>query len=249
MTGDDLDRLAAEHVLGLLEGADVAQAERLVATDPDFEARVLRWQAHFADLDGTASLETPPAGLWRQIEADLAAAATAPAPVAAGPSPAAPVIIPDPRSAFRALWHNLAFWRVAGLASAAAALLLGIGVAWLAGQPARTPVLVAVLIAEGTSRPAAVVNTFADGRTEFVPLDPIPVPPDRALEIWTLWDRSVGPRSVGVIDQARSVRLNVENLPKAPNQLFEITLEPKTGSPTGRPTGPVLMKGTTSTTL
>jgi anti-sigma-K factor RskA len=85
---------------------------------------------------------------------------------------------------------------------------------------------------------------------ELIPLEAINVPPDRALEIWTLWDRAVGPRSIGLINEARTLRLNLENLPKpAPNQLFEITLEPKTGSPTGRPTGPILMKGTTSTAL
>ena len=33
------------------------------------------------------------------------------------------------------------------------------------------------------------------------------------------------------------------------DQLFEITLEPASGSPTGRPTGPVLFKGTTSQAL
>ncbi len=44
--------------------------------------------------------------------------------------------------------------------------------------------------------------------------------------------------------------LNLSNLPSTgPNQLFEITLEPKTGSPTGRPTGPILMKGLTTPTL
>jgi anti-sigma-K factor RskA len=65
-----------------------------------------------------------------------------------------------------------------------------------------------------------------------------------------LWDRSVGPRSVGLIHEARSLRLNLENLPRpGPNQLFEITLEPADGSPTGRPTGPILMKGSTSTAL
>ena len=35
-----------------------------------------------------------------------------------------------------------------------------------------------------------------------------------------------------------------EDLPRTrPDQLFEITLEPRGGSPIGRPTGPILMKG------
>jgi len=36
------------------------------------------------------------------------------------------------------------------------------------------------------------------------------------------------------------LRLQLDKLPPMqPNQLFEITLEPPTGSPTGRPTGPI----------
>jgi anti-sigma-K factor RskA len=244
MSDDDLDRLAGEHVLGLLEGVEAERAERLIASDRRFEAAVARWRDRLSELDATAPPRPAGDGLWRRIEADLATARAAPARTDT------PVVVPDPLGAFRALWRSLPFWRAAGLASAAAALLLGVGLAVMASRDARTPVLVAVLVTEGSNRPAAVVNAFADGRIELVPLETIDVPPDRALEIWTLWDRAVGPRSVGLIDAARSVRLRLDNLPKpGPNQLFEITLEPKTGSPTGRPTGPILMKGTTSTAL
>lgn len=246
MTRDDLDRLASEHVLGVLEGAEAARANELLATDPSFEAAVARWRERFAELDDTVAPAAPSPELWHSIEADLASAR----PVSPRTSATDAVVVPNPFSAFRSVWRSLAFWRVAGLASAAVALMLGIGLAYLASERARTPILVAVLISEGGTEPAAVVNAFADGRTEFVPLRTIAVPPDRALEIWTLWDRSVGPRSIGLMDQPRSVRLNLQNLPKpGPNQLFEITLEPKTGSPTGRPTGPVLMKGLATTAL
>lgn len=55
---------------------------------------------------------------------------------------------------------------------------------------------------------------------------------------------------MGLVDQARTVRLDLGKLPlPGENQLFEITLEPETGSPTGKPTGPILMKGLTSGTL
>jgi anti-sigma-K factor RskA len=114
----------------------------------------------------------------------------------------------------------------------------------------RKPVYVAVLVKDDTRQPGAVVNAFADGRVEMIPLTDINVPPGRALEIWTLWDRNVGPRSVGLIDRAQTVRLNLDKLPPTgPDQLFEITLEPAGGSPTGRPTGPILFKGTTSRPL
>jgi anti-sigma-K factor RskA len=241
MTRDELDRLAAEHVLGLLEGEDARRAERMLASDSAFEAVVARWRERLAELDFTAEPAPASDALWNRIAMGLG--------TARGSAAARPAFVLDPRNAFRALWRNLAFWRMAGLAGAAATVLLAVGLGLMA-QRGPTPVLVAVLLTEGSNRPAAVVNTFADGRAELVPLEPITVPPDRTLEIWTLWDRAVGPRSIGLLDQARSVRLNLENLPKpGPNQLFEITLEPKTGSPTGRPTGPILMKGLTSTAL
>jgi anti-sigma-K factor RskA len=238
------ERLAAEYVMGLLDGDERHTAERLSEDDVDFQAAVARWQAQLTELDATAAPVAPGDELWSRIETGLD---RAPSPLRVE-DPALPVI-PSPRAAFAALWRSLPFWRIAGIAGAFASLLLALGVGLLATRAAREPVLIAVLLTE-QNRPAAVVNAFANGSAELIPLEAIPVPAGQALEIWTLWDRARGPVSIGLIDQARTVRLNVGNLPRTgPNQLFEITLEPATGSPTGRPTGPVLMKGTTSTAL
>jgi len=238
------DRLAAEYVIGLLDAEERRTAERLAESDTAFQAAVSRWQARFQEVDDTASALPPPDALWQRIESNLAAAPT----VQRVENPA-PLIVPSPRAAFTSLWRSLHFWRVAGLTGAFASLLLAVGVGFLSLRAAREPVLIAVLLTD-QNRPAAVVNAFPDGNAELIPLESIAVPPGRALEIWTLWDRARGPVSIGLIDQARTVRLNLDNLPRtAPDQLFEITLEPATGSPTGRPTGPILMKGTTSTAL
>jgi anti-sigma-K factor RskA len=94
------------------------------------------------------------------------------------------------------------------------------------------------------------VNVRADGRAELVALRDVKAPDGRVLQIWTLWDRARGPVSLGTLASARNITLSLDDLPRtAPDQLFEITLEPAGGSPTGRPTGPVLMKGTASTAL
>ncbi len=54
----------------------------------------------------------------------------------------------------------------------------------------------------------------------------------------------MGPVSLGLVDGASSTRLDAPNLPRPKDaQLYEITLEPAGGSPTGRPTGPILAKG------
>lgn len=238
MTGGPVDRgaLAMEHAMGLLDGAEAAEARRLETSDPAFGAAVADWRTRLAGLDATAAPVTPSADLWSRIEATLD---RAPARTAAPAGPAT-------GRRRRALWSNLAVWRAATATAAAAALAL---LVWTAvPRPAPTPVLVAILLTDG-DRPGALVNVLPDGSTYLVPLAAIPVPAGRALQVWTLWDRAVGPRPVGLLDRAASTRLRLDDLPLGPDQLFEITLEPAGGSPTGRPTGPILMKGTTARSL
>ncbi|MDF2973941.1 MAG: hypothetical protein K0R61_4391 [Microvirga sp.] len=59
MTRDDQDRLAAEHVLGLLEGEERGAAERLLASDASFQVLVQQWRTRFAEWDNTASHVAP----------------------------------------------------------------------------------------------------------------------------------------------------------------------------------------------
>ena len=113
---DDLERLAAEHALGLLEGEEAARAERMLASDQTFAAAVAYWRSRFTELDQTALAARPSEALWRRIESGLAQTATSQVPTT-------PLIVPDPRNAFRALWHNLAFWRFSGLATALAQIV------------------------------------------------------------------------------------------------------------------------------
>ncbi|WP_406854369.1 anti-sigma factor [Alsobacter sp. KACC 23698] len=236
---DDLDGLAAEYALGLPTGEDLARCERLAAEDAGFAAAVEAWRERLAGMDRAAPALAPPEALWSRIEASLTATAPSPAPRPAAARPAAAP--PDPW--WRALWGDLRVWRGVGLAGAAAALVLALALGAALRESRRAPVLVAILLGEA-DRPAAIVNAFADGRTELVPLNAIAAPPGRSLQVWTLWDRARGPVSVGLLDALRSVDLAVKGLPApARDQLYEVTLEPAGGSPTGRPTGPVLMKG------
>ncbi|WP_332684390.1 anti-sigma factor [Bosea sp. (in: a-proteobacteria)] len=238
------DALAGEYVLGLIEGTELAAAEHRHERDRDFAASVEAWRGHLAAIDATATPVTPPADLWSRIEAGVAGVVASAAAAPAAMSRAAPAV----RSRFSDWWDSLFVWRGAAFAGALASLLLAIGLFGALDRAKRQPVMVAVLLTDA-SVAAAVVHTFADGRVEMLPLQSINVPEGKALEIWTLWDRAVGPRSVGLIDSARTTPLRLDNLPLGKDQLFEITLEPATGSPTGRPTGPIIAKGTTSQRL
>jgi anti-sigma-K factor RskA len=237
---DERDLRAGEYVLGLLEGADLATFDAQLDTDHALAAAVERWRLHFAALDGTAIPLRPSPGLWPRIETGIAGILPA-AERGRGKALKAGGSLSD-------WWNSLFVWRGAALAGAIATILLAIGLNGALERAGRQPVMVAVLLTDA-SVAAAVVNTFADGRVEMVPLQNIAVPAGKALEIWTLWDRSVGPRSVGLIDRARTTALRLDQMPLGKDQLFEITIENATGSPTGRPTGPIVAKGTTSQAL
>jgi anti-sigma-K factor RskA len=233
MTDDPARPLAAEYVLGLLDGDDLAQAERSHATDGAFAREVETWRARFADFDD--SVEPHPAGdeLWRRIEAGVPGAAVASA---------------FTQPALSRWWSSLSVLRTATVTASLAALVLAVGLGFAIREARQQPQLVAVLL-DG-ERAGAVVHAFADGRVVLVPLTTIPVPQGRALEVWTLPSKERGPVSVGLMNQARTLSLQLRDLPRpGPDQLFEITLEPATGSPTGRPTGPILFKGLTAQTL
>lgn len=220
------DVLAGEYVLGLLEGEERATFEHRLARDRELQVLVARWQTRFAPLDAIATPVAPPAELWNRIETSVGRRGVA-----------------EAKPGFVArIWSDLGFWRAAGLAGAAATVLLAIALAFFAGRSTQGPMLVAVL--QGAdAMPNAIVEVARDGRISVVPLKEFEVPQGRALQVWTLWDQARGPVSVGLIDRPRRAEFQRADLPARDNQLYEITLEPAGGSPTGRPTGPVLGKG------
>ena len=186
MTRDEQERLAAEHVLGLLEGEERGQAERLLATDATFQAMVEEWRSRFSEWDSTAAALPPGDALWQRIEAGLAAE-----PARATQRPLAAAPLSSPSGPLRSLWDNLAFWRAFGLAGALAALLLAMGMGFFALKASRQPILVAVLMNDA-NQPGAVLRTFADGRVELTPLGDMQIPHNHSIQVWTFPDPACG---------------------------------------------------------
>ncbi len=247
--------LAAELALGVLTGAELRDAERLERGDRDFAREVERWRGHLGAFDRSAEPKPVDAALWARIEGQLDAAPRELAEPSLETSRAAslreegrlPITSGEAASEARRrlfgwMWNSIQAWRIWALAATAAALLIAAGLGAQLERARSAPVLVAILQTPD-NQAAAVVNAFADGRTELVPLTTFTVPAGRVLEVWTLWDRQAGPRSVGLLQAMATSRLRVEGLPLGQGQLFEITLEPSGGSPSGRPTGPVLAIG------
>ena len=130
-------------------------------------------------------------------------------------------------------------WRIAtALVGAAAAALAGI-VVFDRMQPAPQTEFVAVLTTQG-EKPAFVASVDVAKGTISVRRVADAAPADKSYELWAI-EPNQAPKSLGVVEQVNLSR----PLPVTPagNITLAISLEPKGGSPTGAPTGPVVYSG------
>lgn len=238
---NDMDALADEFVLGLLDQADVHALQREIERNPELRQAVARSRERFLPLDMTASPAPLSSNLWTKIEEQLEAPATSPAP-AAKVAPKRSPATPTQTANDNALKKHLTFWRATALSGVAASLLLVATLGWSLTRTVE-PMVMAVLVNEAGDV-QAVVEDFGSERAVVRLLADVSVPTDRTMQVWTLPSKETGPVSMGLLSQSRSTRLEPPSLPSPKDsQLYEITLEPAGGSPTGRPTGPILAKG------
>ena len=231
------ERLAAEYALGTLRGAARLRFERWLREDGSLRLAVARWEARLAPMTASVAPVAPPARTWGAIAKRIG------------------------RPAGRGVWDSLAFWRALALftgGTAAALFMVVISNAPPVPVPAPAPI---VLRAPSTDTQAGYVAVLSDPKTEqpvvFVSagrdsdelwvrtLDPSIRVPEKSLELWAL-PKSGAPRSLGlvsgeekgVLKLASAAETSLADVPK-----LAVSLEPKGGSPSGAPTGPVLFTG------
>lgn len=222
----DIPHIADEYVLGLIEGADAAEIEVAMERDAELRAAIAASRERFLPLDTGVAPATASEELWQRIEAAL--------PVQ-DRTRAIPVNL-------NANDNSRSGWRMAAISAIAAAFVLALGLAYTLTRTLE-PLVVAVLINEA-GEVQAVVEDFGNEQATIRILTDFSVPRDKTIQVWTLPSRDRGPVSLGLIDGVRSTHLAVPQLPTPRrDQLYEITLEDAGGSPTGRPTGPILAKG------
>jgi anti-sigma-K factor RskA len=224
-------QIADEYVLGLLDTADALEFEAKLPNNAELRDAVAASRERFLPLDTSIQPSEIGSGLWTRIETNLSSVSTSSTDMAGGTAtnPAT-----NDNGSHR--------WRLATFASLAATLLLAVGLGWaLTNRP--EPVVIAVLL-NSTGEPQAVVEDFGNEQATIRLLADFPVPQGKTLQVWTLPSREMGPISLGLLDERESATLRGPALPEPQDaQLYEITLEQAGGSPTGRPTGPILVKG------
>ena len=228
----DMGVEAGEYVLGLMDDATRAAFEVRLASDAELRRLVVAERERFLELDLTADGPPPSPALWQRIEQGVATASNVLDMDAQRASVKRPA--PASRPSRRGFWQGFAAASVLGVVAT--------GVAYMRAPPA-APRLVVVLLND-QAQPVSIVETLDDKRIRVVPLVSIDVPAERTLQVWTLPDPATGPVSMGLLETVRATLLEGPALPTPqPDQLYEITLEPAGGSPTGRPTGPIIGKG------
>lgn len=224
---DPTEVLAAEYVLGLIEGADLADAERRLANDPAFAAAVDRWRERLTPwFDDAPEREHSPE-LWEKISAALP-------PVSANDNAAG-------------LRRSMSLWR--GYAAVMTAATLALAALVTLRSPdvlppttidAPAPMLVATLALPD----AGAISLTVDHRTNRVVATAVGITPDgiHSHELWLVPARGA-PQSLGVLDPAAP---NI--MPTAATLLavlqsgatVAVSAEPLGGSRQAGPSGPVL---------
>jgi len=221
---DTLHALAAEYVVGTLRGRARRRFEAMARADRDVAAIVERWEAELTPLAERVSPVEPPARVWGAIEARIAA----------------------PRSAAGSSAD--AFWRTFGMLAAGLASVLVVAFLWLSPQREAEPVFVAVLTASDAV-PRMVVSMHAGNEMRIRVVKPWQGTEGKSLELWAL-AKNGAPRSLGLVGNEHDtlLRVSASDARLLAANALAVSLEPRGGSPSGQPTGPVLCSGSIAAT-
>lgn len=208
--------LAADYAIGLMPSTARRRFESLLLDDPTLRAEVAQWQENLVGL--TASLEPQPVPerVWQHILARIEPQR---------------LHVPEKRP----------FWSWMRVTAAACTLLVAVIVGVIYKRD--TPDFNATLVASN-QQPALTVQAF-DRYLKVEPVTVASVETGRSLELWAIPADGV-PVSLGVIPDNGKGRVELNESQRkllGTQTTMAITLEPKGGSPSGKPTGPVLYKG------
>ena len=215
----ELDILAGEYVAGVLDAEAAREVEAAVAGNAELRDMVAAWEQRLYPLSRLAGEAEPPSDLWGRIATRLDASA----------KPAR---------------NALALWRWATAAAVAVAAVLAIYIAF--APPKARPSLVAVLHAPQSEQPVWVATASGD-TLRLRAVAPETPPADHAFELWAIAPNSK-PQSLGVVPPQGRLELAAGPSLIRGGTTLALSVEPKTGSPTGQPTGPVVFSGTLITT-
>jgi len=221
------DKLAAEYALGTLRGRARARFEALMRYDPPLRSLVTDWEDKLTPLARAGADIAPPARVWSALSQRLAGEARKPR-----------------------WWESLALWR--GLAATGAAFALVLAIVTGAGPQADPPMSMVAVMNDTQGQPAMTVSwpSMQAVRDPYIRIKVTQkhptMAPGTAWELWMLPPGEGRPVSLGLIttDVDQVMKLSPEQAARIESAWgIAMSIEPSGGSPVGKPTGPVVMKG------
>lgn len=226
------EALAAEYVLGTLQGRALQRFERLKHERPYIQYAVDIWERRINDLGQTVPESRPPEIIWERIQDDIKAQERADR-------------IDEKQGLFSGFWGKLPFWQ-----SASFALSLALVVALLPKQPSgHMPMPSYVSVLQSDAKEPMMV-TIGDRKKRMVSVRLMEVPQitdTQDLELWAIPKGGGTPVSVGVVrrdSMETQLKLSKPHWSRIQGaEKFAISFEEKGGSTTGRPSGPIMYQG------
>jgi anti-sigma-K factor RskA len=208
--------LAADYAIGLMPAPARRRFEQLLLDDAALRAELAQWQESLSSLTESLPEHPVPDRVWQGITARIE-----------------PQVLHVPEK--RPFWNWL---RVT------AALCSIVVLVFLGSLYNRDDARYHATLLTADAQPALKVEAHAD-YLQVEPLTLAAVGADRSLELWAI-PADGKPISLGVIPAGGKGKVELNEAQKAligkPIALA-VSLEPKGGSPTGQPTGPVLYQG------
>ncbi len=223
----DLDLLAGEYVLGVLDLDERRAVSARRLAEPQLDAAILRWENRLAPLLALIAAAPPPPELWQRIERELAQSS------AAG-------------DLITSLQKRARRWKAVALTAGAlaASLALGLGLSELSRRAAPQN-FVAVLQKDAAS-PAFVVSVDLSTRELTIRSVDAVAPAGKSYELWIINEKLGPPKSLGVVEKAdftSNDKLRAYSPEIVKSSLYAITVEQAGGSPDGKPSGPPVFAG------
>lgn len=218
--------LAAEYVIGLLTPAEAQEVEARAISDLALARSILSWQQRLSGLARRVRPVTPPPLVWQRLEAEVMPPASA-------------------RSEARwwRPWRQVATWQgnrqQAGLMFAGCMIGAAVMAALLTSKMLIAEPAVAALVPVNAPMPAFWVMVTKDGYATVIS-NAAELRAGNTLELWGVPPGATVPVSLGVVPTTG--RIKVPAIVPA-GTLLLVSSEPRGGSRTGLPTGPVIYQG------
>jgi anti-sigma-K factor RskA len=228
---DDIDGLAAEYVLGTLSREERAEATTRLASDPTFARAVEAWERRLGSLVETVAPVQPPPGLYNKIRAQIGLASH----------------VVSLRAREQAIVQRARRWRNAAAGMTALAASLAGVVVWQDYERRQMPTQYVAVLQADKALPAFLLTVDTKSNMFVISAMKKPDEPEKSYQLWLVHDDMPEPKSLGVFDDSamdvRPMARDGKMHDMMMDGTYAVSVEPKGGSPTGEPTGPVVFSG------